>query len=312
MKAPPVEFAELDAFTRIVDAKSLSRAAAEMGVPRATVGRRLSRLEKRLGVRLLKRTTRSLALTDVGESFYRQARIAIEAVEQAAASVRSDSGEVCGELRVSIPRVLDASFEKMLVDFMRRFPNVKLSVDVSTRFVDLHREGYDIAIRAGTTLEPGLIARTLGRTRLLAVASQTYAKKNGLPKNVRELAKHKCLSGFMRGEMPAPTWPLANGGKLTVATVFGSNDMTLLLTATREHMGIAFLPEMLIWEHLRSGELVPVLPGVLETPVRLAIVYRERELMPPPQRAFIEAVVGWSQTATCDAPVASRRSLVKR
>ncbi len=231
-------------------------------------------------MRLLKRTTRSLGLTDAGEAFYRQARIAIEAVQQAAASVRVAGDELCGELRISLPRIIDDDFEKLLLDFAAKHPRVKLTVDVSTRFVDLHREGYDVATRAGTTLEPGLIARTLLRTSLLAVASRRYIEEHGMP-------------GFMRGELPQPMWPLAKGGKLPVTTVFSSNSMELLLAATRRHLGISFLPDMLVQPHLESGELVAVLPNVLETPVRLAVVYRERELMPPAQRAFIDAVVAW-------------------
>src|SRR6185369_16909820 len=99
----PLETAELLAFVRVVDAKSLSRAAVELGVPRATIGRRLGRLEERLGTRLLRRTTRSLALTDAGEVFYRRARIALEAVAEAQACIRSTSDEMRGELRVSVP-----------------------------------------------------------------------------------------------------------------------------------------------------------------------------------------------------------------
>ena len=304
----PVEFAELEAFTRIVDAKSLSRAAAELGVPRATIGRRLARLEQRLGVRLLRRTTRSLGLTDAGEVFYRQARIAIEAVQQAAASVRVPGDELCGELRISLPRMLDDAFEAMLLDFATKHPRVKLTVDISTRYVDLHRDGYDVAIRAGTKLEPGLIARTLARTNLLAVASRRYIEEHGAPKTPRELSRHKCLSVFMRGELPQPTWPLAKGGKLPVATVFSSNSLELLLAATRRHLGIAFLPDLVVQPHVASGELVVVLPGVLETPVRLAVVYRERELMPPVQRAFIDAVVAWGASAPGSATRTYSRS----
>src|SRR5262245_8216909 len=107
----PVETAELLAFARIVEAKSLSRAAAELRVPRATISRRLARLEQHLGVRLLRRTTRSLALTDAGETFYRQARIALDAVAQAEASVqRGQDDTMRGDLRVSVPPLADESF----------------------------------------------------------------------------------------------------------------------------------------------------------------------------------------------------------
>src|SRR5215471_5628141 len=136
----PLETAELLAFARVVDAKSLSRAAAELGVPRATVGRRLARLEQRLGTRLLRRTTRSLALTDAGELFYRQARIVLDAVAQAEVCVRTDAAVMRGDLRVSLPPVDDESLFEMIAAFANQYPDVRLQIDFSTRLVDLVRE----------------------------------------------------------------------------------------------------------------------------------------------------------------------------
>jgi len=168
----PVETSELLAFTRTVEAKSLSRAAVELGAPRATIGRRLSRLEERLGVRLLRRTTRALALTDAGDAFYRHARIVLDAVEQAEASVRRSDSVVRGTLRVATPPMLDPSFNALVCNFARAYPEVQIHVDASSRYVDLMREGYDVALRAGTEIEPGLVARTLARTSAVAVAVQ--------------------------------------------------------------------------------------------------------------------------------------------
>src|SRR5882672_1575193 len=166
-----METSELLAFTRTVEAKSLSRAAAELGVPRATIGRRLSRREERLGVRLLRRTTRALALTDAGDALYRHARIVLEAVEQAEASVRKSDTVIRGTLRVSTPPRLDPSFHALVCDFARAYPEVRIHIDASSRHVDLLREGYDVALRAGADLEPGLVARTLARTSAVAVAA---------------------------------------------------------------------------------------------------------------------------------------------
>src|SRR5690349_10514456 len=120
----PVETAELLAFARTVEAKSLSRAAAELAVPRATISRRLARLEERLGARLLRRTTRSLALTDAGEALYRHARIVLDAVRDAETSVRRTDDAVRGELRVSVPQHLPPSFHALVCDFMERYPDV--------------------------------------------------------------------------------------------------------------------------------------------------------------------------------------------
>src|SRR6187455_2341760 len=114
----PLETAELAAFSRTVDARSLSRAAIELGVPRATISRRLARLEERLGARLLRRTTRSLALTDAGDVLYRHARIVLDAVTSAEASIRRTDEVIRGELRVSVPPFRNPTFSKLICDFI--------------------------------------------------------------------------------------------------------------------------------------------------------------------------------------------------
>ena len=124
----PVETSELVAFTRTVEAKSLSRAAAELGVPRATVSRRLQRLEERLGARLLRRTTRSLVLTPAGDTFYRHARIVLDAVKDAEASIQRTGTAITGDLRVSVPPMLDAGFFAMITAFAKAHPHVRLQV----------------------------------------------------------------------------------------------------------------------------------------------------------------------------------------
>src|ERR1043165_4186289 len=140
----PLETAELLAFSRAVEARSLSRAASELGVPRATLSRRLARLERRLGTRLLRRSTRSLLLTDAGEALYRHARIVLDAVEHAEASVRRTDQAARGDLRVSVPPMHNPSFYAMLCDFAARYPEVRLHVQASSHVVDLRRDGYDV------------------------------------------------------------------------------------------------------------------------------------------------------------------------
>jgi DNA-binding transcriptional LysR family regulator len=199
----PVETAELLAFARTVDAGSLSRAAAELGVPRATISRRLARLEERLRTRLLRRTTRSLALTDAGEALYRHARIVLDAVRDAETSVRRTDDAVRGDLRVSVMPYLPPSFHAMACDFALRFPDVRLQLEASARHVDLHRDAFDVALRASASLEPGLIARKLAADRLIAVASPAYLEAHGVPTNRRELARHRCLLRFTPARSPS-------------------------------------------------------------------------------------------------------------
>jgi DNA-binding transcriptional LysR family regulator len=292
----PVETSELLAFTRSVEAKSLSGAAAELGAPRATIGRRLARLEARLGVRLLRRTTRALALTDAGDAFYRHARIVLDAVEQAEASVRRSDTSVRGTLRVATPPGLDQSFNALVCDFARAYPNVRIQVDASSRYVDLLREGYDVALRAGTEFEPGLVARTLARTTAVAVAAPAYLAAHGTPRRTRDLRAHHCLVGVIRGGLPQTHWPKAGGGKVAVESSFVSNDITLLKDAAVRGLGIAVLPAVLVGELLGSGALVRVLPELIHAEARVAIVYPEKEFMPPQVRAFIDLLVAWAPT----------------
>jgi DNA-binding transcriptional LysR family regulator len=288
----PLETAELLAFTRVVEAKSFSRAAAELGTPRATVGRRLSRLEERLGTRLLRRTTRSLALTDAGERFYRQARIVLDSVAQAEASVQGAGDGMRGELRVSLPPQNDPALMALLTGFANEHPEVRLQVDFSTRLVDLVREGYDVALRAAGELQPGLMARLVQRDKSIAVASPAYLAAHGTPRSVKDLKQHRCVTGFARGELPQASWRVGRG-EVHVESAFSSNDVRLLRAAAADGVGIALLPTFLVADLLESGALVQVLAGIVESQVNVAVVYREREMMAPHVRAFIDRLVEW-------------------
>lgn len=289
----PIETAELLAFARTIEAKSLSRAAAELRVPRATLGRRLARLEERLGTRLLQRTTRSLAMTDAGEMFYRHARIVLDAVAQAEASVQTAKEVVRGDLRVSVPPLMDESMSAMIMDFAEKYPDVRVQIDVSTRLVDLRREGYDVALRASSDLQPGLIARTVMREKIMAVASPAYLARMGTPKKLKDLREHRCLTGFARGELPRTAWT-AGRSVVRIDGTFSSNDLRLVRNAAVRGLGIAMIPQIVLGDLVTRGELVQVLPGILESENRVSVVYVEREFVPPHVRAFVEAMVAWS------------------
>ena len=286
----PLETTELLAFSKIVDAKSLSRAAVELRIPRATISRRLARLEDRLGTRLLLRTTRSLTLTDAGSMLYRHARIVLNALGDAEMSVRRTDDALRGELRVAVPPLMDQRFFSFICAFAQQHPQVRVHVNFSSRTVDLRRDGYDVALRASATIEPGLVARTLARDRLVAVASPAYLSERGIPRSGRDLREHRCLMGFAQGEFPETHWPLVGGGKLQVGGAFFSNEVTLLREMALAGQGIALLPLLVVRESLEGGALVQVLPGKLEVETRIALVYPERKFVLPQVRAFVDAV----------------------
>ena len=290
----PLETAELLAFVTSVEEKSLSRAAAKLRVPRVTLSRRLARLEARLGARLLRRTTRSLVLTDAGSALYQHARIVLDAVSHAEASVRRTDDVIRGDLRVSVPPIANASFYRLVLRFAAKYPAVRLQIHFSSQVVDLSRGTYDVALRASSSFAPGLVARPIARDRVIAVASPRYLAEHGTPRTARDLRSHRCLLGFARGEIPDTHWPLADGGTLSVEGALFSNEPRMLFGAAMQHQGIALLPGLLVHAFLASGRLVHVLAGIIETRSMVAVVYPEREFVPPQVRAFADAVVAWA------------------
>jgi DNA-binding transcriptional LysR family regulator len=289
------ETSELLTFVRTVEARSISRAALELGVPRPTVGRRLARLEQKLGARLLRRTTRTMALTDAGEALFHRARAVVAAVGDARDAVVHGDDAVRGLLRVSVPPMTGDGLGAVIADFLAAYPEVRVELESSSRYVDLVAGGFDVAIRAAPELAPGLIARNLFRSRLVAVATPGYLARAGAPRRAADLAKHVCLVGFARGEHPMTHWPRLRGGRVRVEARLASNDLATLREAAMRGQGIALLPLPLVYDDLVAGRLTAVLPEVLGAEVRLAVVYADRELVPPAVRALVEAVVRWAK-----------------
>jgi len=314
----PLENIELLVFAKAVEARSLSRAAAELGMPRATLGRRLARLEERLGARLLRRTTRSLTITDAGEALYRHARIVLDAVADAEASIRGSDDTVRGNLRVSLPPLVSSVLSELLAEFAARYPQVRLQAHFSTRHVDLQRDGYDVALRATSQFEEGVVARTLVRFEFVAVAAPAYLEAHGTPTSLRDLRRHRCLMGFARGELPETQWTGA-GRKMQLEGALFSNSPELLVRAAERGLGIVLVPSLAAESRIASGKLVVVMPNVLRSEGRIALVYPERELVPPPVRTFVEWMVARAPTvldrhasSRADAAPRNRREPARR
>lgn len=314
------EISELLTFVRTVEAGSLSRAARELQVPRPTVSRRLERLEQKLGVRLLRRTTRSMTLSEAGETLFHQARSVVAAVQDAQTSVQRSDGVVRGLLRVSIPPFQGANLGAMISEFLAAHPEVRLELEASTRYVDLARGGFDVAIRASSEFAPGLIARKLSRTRLVAVAAPSYLARKGKPSRPSDLKQHACFVGYDRGEHPLTSWPLLRGGRIRIEARFASNDVGTLREVALRGQGIALLPLPVIYDDIHAGRLVPLLPQRIGAEVAVAVVFADREMISPAVRAFVESTVKWAaneptlqrRMPECPSKPAPRRSTKKK
>jgi DNA-binding transcriptional LysR family regulator len=208
---------------------------------------------------------------------------------------------------VSAPTAMDDSFIGFLAAFAAENPDVRLTVDFSTRIVDLAREGYDVALRAVSgTLQPGLVARRIAQQEMIAVASPAYLSKHGTPRSLRDLRKHRCLTGFVGGELPRATWP-ARRGVVQVESVLSSNDARLMREAAVRGVGIAQVPRSYVEGLVDRGALVQVLRGQLEAELSIAVVFPDRELVPPHVRLFIERLVAWCSEAFGVRPTKRRR-----
>lgn len=285
------ETAELETFVRTVDARSLTRAAAELQLPRTTLSRRLSRLEEKLRVRLLRRTTRSLTLTDAGEQFYGHARTALAAIASAQTSVQqAGHGELEGPLRISVPPGFGVELQRLVLDFVRRHPRVRLHLLATSDVADFAKDGFDLALRAASTKQSGVITRTLREDLRFLVASPKYLERHGTPRTVKDLKSHRCLLTFGPDRLPNLYWPRLDGGKVRVEPALVTNDVMLLYGATLAGQGIALIPEFLARLAIEKGKLVRVLPSV-GTLGRLVLAWPEREFMPPQVRALVDELI---------------------
>jgi DNA-binding transcriptional LysR family regulator len=281
------------AFARVVDSGSFSAAARRLGLSKSAVSAHVQRLEERLGIRLLNRTTRRLAVTEAGAAYYRHcARILAEAeaAEQAASALQR---EPRGTLRISAPD----SFGWMHVapavpDFLKRYPDVAVDITLSPAHVSLVEEGLDLAIRIGVLEDSPLVVRRLAPSRLVFCASPAYLKACGMPREPGELAKHNCLC---TGLLPwGDEWRLAGKrGQVRVAVggSFRSNSAEMLRAAALDGVGIAVLPTWAVAELLRTRALRRVLDAWEPPASTIYAVYPGNRLMSMKVRAFVDHLV---------------------
>jgi DNA-binding transcriptional LysR family regulator len=282
--------AGLAAFARVVDSGSFSIAARRLKISKSAVSANVQRLERRLGVRLLNRTTRRLSVTEAGAAYYRHcARILAEAeaAEQAASALQR---EPRGTLRISAPD----SFGWMHVApavpaFLKRYPDLSVDITLSPAHVNLVDEGLDLAIRIGVLEDSPLVVRKLAPSRLVVCATPAYLKERGTPRQPEELASHNCLCTNL---LPwGDEWRLVGKhGEVRVAVggSFRSNTAEMLRAALLDGLGIAVLPSWAVSEPLRSGALRRVLSAWEPPASTIYAVYPDNRLMSMKVRAFVD------------------------
>jgi DNA-binding transcriptional LysR family regulator len=297
-------------FAEIVAAGSFSAAARRLGLSNASVSREVARLERRLGAQLLRRTTRKMSLTEVGEAFHARCQRVVDETEQAALSVGAAQAEPRGEIRVAAPMSFGhRQLAPRLPAFLERYPEVRLHIELTDRMVDLVSERFDLAVRITSRLaDASSFQRRLCPIRFVACAAPAYVQKHGLPRDVDELARHNCLNpggapwrGILRGRLP-PGRRNPIDGNLNL-----DNADALYSVALLGH-GIVCLPTFLAGDDLRAGRLVQVLPKQLSLVVSAFALHPHSRHPAPKVRALIDHLAdALGPRPEWDAPRRARR-----
>ena len=262
-------------YVKVVENNSFSRAAEREGIPVSTISRKISELEKALGVRLLERSTRRLRMTEIGQDYYARCRRGLEEFETANLMVKDQQAQVSGRLRLSVPpSISDVLVIPLIEDFQALYPNAIVNCLVTDRHVNHIEDGIDISLRVGDLKDSSLVARRLLRYRSVLVASPKYLERAGTPSHPNELPLHG-LVAFSRWE-PAVTWVLENNGekhKVNVQPRIAINDYAGVQSAVINSLGISEIPSIICGPAIQDGRLVEIMPEWQFSPVALSAVY---------------------------------------
>lgn len=294
---PSVDLSEIAAFIAVAEAGSFSAASSRLARDPTVVGRRVQSLEMRLGVRLLERTTRHVALTEAGTAYLSKVRPLIEALNEANNEVAEVAhGAPKGRLRLALP----ASFGRMwlaplLPEFLTAHPGITIDAEYSNRFVDLVAEGFDAAIRLGALEDSQLVARRVASRRCLLCASPDYLARRGIPQTPQDLAHHNCL--IFTGKASPLLWEfLKPGGSQLAIPVSGNiicDDAEALVAAGLRGLGIVYANDWLVARELASGALVPVLTNWrMADEGAIYLIVPSRIGLPSKTRSFCSWITG--------------------
>lgn len=289
------EFAELAAFAAVAEKGSFALAAAKLGVTPSALSQTLRKLEERLGIRLLNRTTRSVAPSEAGARLLARLRPTLADLDQAMAEVRALRGRPSGLLRINASRIAVSQWIAPLVGrFHAAYPDVVLDLVGDDRLVDIVAAGFDAGIRLGERLERDMVAvKVSDEIEMMVVASPSYLARHGTPKTPRDLRHHRCIGGRMPTTGAPYRWEFERGKEKLEVAVEGPlivSDMDAGVPAALEGVGIAYLFDYQAKPWIAAGKLkrllrewTPPFPGFY-------LYYPSRRQIPPALRAFIDFI----------------------
>lgn len=283
------ELQDIGFFVEVARASSFTRASKTSGIPIATLSRRISLMEKRIGVRLFQRTTRRLALTDPGRRYFERCERIMQDAAAAQEVLKEAAERLSGHLRLSTPVEFGLTLIAPIIDdFARQYPDITIDVDLSPRPANFIDENIDVSIRLGEVRDPSLIVRRLGNAARFIYAAPSYLARHGVPEHPKALADHACI---LQSYMAQPgTWRLVSGKKSVDVDVhgrFSTNNVSMTLKLAEMGHGIAALSPPIARQAYDSGTIRHVLADWSFPPMPVHAVMSSR-LVPARVRVFID------------------------
>jgi DNA-binding transcriptional LysR family regulator len=292
-------FKTMDSFVRVATVGSFSGAAKQLGTSRALVSLHITDLEKRLGARLLNRTTRCLTLTEVGARYLEFCQHTLSEINEQESSIAQLHKEPRGSLKVTAPKSFGTLYlSDALVSFSARYPSIRVSLileDYSFRAYDFVDHGLDVAVRLGDLPDSSLIARKISTLQWVVCAAPKYLARHGAPKTPTELGKHPCLA-HVNLDPNDRAWRLHSGDNLISVKIngaFSSNSALALRKAALAGLGIGYLPLYCIEDDLKTGALRRLLPDYAPPQRSIYVVYPPAGKLPERVRTFVEFLADW-------------------
>lgn len=284
-------FSDLNLFALVARNRNLAAAARELGVTPPAVSKRLAQLERRLGVRLMNRTTRRLSLTPEGELYLANGSRILDELSELEQLVTRSRGEPAGLLRVNASFGFGRTYiVPAISEFVARFPSMQIQLQLTERPMSLQEEGYDLGIRFGEVPDARIYARLLRKNRRIVCASPAYLKQHGKPSVPHDLARHACIV-LRENDSAYGTWHFSRGKRAETVKVDGalsSNDGSAVLRWALDGRGIVVRSEWEIAGHIARGELTPLLAEWSLPNADIHAIYLERNRLSAKLRAFVD------------------------
>lgn len=273
-------------FLQVVESGSFSKASEKLGLSVAQVSRLVTQLEKKLGVRLLYRSTRKISLTEEGELYYQKSKQSMGLLENVELEIGRKVFEPSGTLKINLSGWFQEVFMiPILIDFMGKYPDLEVSVTLTDNMVNVIEGGYDVMICAGELADSSVVAKKMASIRFCVVGSKEYFDHHPVPMTLEDLSQHNCLSGM------SADWCLSSKGRLFHHPVSGnwkSDNAHAILAAVQKNLGLGHLPVIGVMEALDKGALIEVMPDYTRKGLPVWAVYPNRNHISAKVRFFID------------------------